>query len=414
MNVLLHTPEGVRDIYNEECRRKVILSGKLTRMLHLYGYQDIETPTFEFFDIFNRERGTLPSRNMYKFIDRDGSTLVLRPDITPSIARAAAKYFMDESIPLKFAYCGNTFANTSSLQGNMKETTQIGAELIGDSSIDGDAELIALAIQMLLSSGLKEFQLSIGHAGFFKALIEAAQLSDEDMASLRQLISDKNYFAVETFAGSLDLPEGTAELLSKLPQMFGGVSVLEEARALTNDETAINILDDLSALYQKIEAYGFARYITIDLGMLSSYDYYTGIIMRGYTYGTGDAIVKGGRYDHLLGQFGKEAASVGFVIVVDELMLALSRQKIDLPDGDMTTMILYRPNLTREAVQLAGKLRAEGRQVSMFCEDPDKCLDDYMDYCKRFHMDCILRLVESSVLHRIDPADGSVIEEVKP
>lgn len=99
---LLHTPDGLRDIYGSECRRRNIMARKLTSVLELYGYQDIQTPTFEFFDIFNHERGTVSSRDMYKFIDRDGSTLVLRPDITPSIARAVAKYFRDETVPMRF------------------------------------------------------------------------------------------------------------------------------------------------------------------------------------------------------------------------------------------------------------------------------------------------------------------------
>ena len=116
----------------------------------------IETPTFEFFEIFNTEIGTISDRSMYKFIDRDGSTLVLRPDITPSIARVVTKNFPYEGIPLRFAYCGKVFVNNFALQGKLKETTQIGAELIGDRDMDGDAEIIALAINLLLVKPLSE------------------------------------------------------------------------------------------------------------------------------------------------------------------------------------------------------------------------------------------------------------------
>ncbi len=108
---LLHTPEGVRDIYNEECGKKQVLEQNLCRVLHQYGYRPIQTPSFEFFDIFGREIGTTPSKDLYKFFDREGNTLVLRPDITPSVARCVAKYFGEEELPIRLSYLGNTFIN---------------------------------------------------------------------------------------------------------------------------------------------------------------------------------------------------------------------------------------------------------------------------------------------------------------
>ena len=194
---LLHTPEGVRDIYNEECEKKQVLQERLKKAMEQYGYHIIQTPTFEFFDIFGKEIGTTPSKDLYKFFDREGNTLVLRPDITPSIARAAAKYFSEEDMPIRLYYMGNTFINNSSYQGRLKENTQLGAEFIGDNSVDADAELISLAVECLLASGLKEFQLSIGHADFFAGLIEAAGLDEDAIDELRELISNKNFFGVE-------------------------------------------------------------------------------------------------------------------------------------------------------------------------------------------------------------------------
>ena len=130
-NPLLHTPEGVRDIYGNEFVQKFELQQLLYRVLAGRGYQGIETPTFEFFDVFSREVGTVPSRELYKFFDKEGNTLVLRPDMTPSIARAVSKYFHDET-PIRLCYMGNTFINYDKYQGRLKETTQMGAELMGD------------------------------------------------------------------------------------------------------------------------------------------------------------------------------------------------------------------------------------------------------------------------------------------
>ena len=156
-----------------------------------FGYQDIQTPTFEFFDVFGREIGTTPSKELYKFFDKEGNTLVLRPDFTPSIARSAAKYFMDETIPLRFCYSGNNYINTSNLQGKLKETTQMGAELIGDASAEADAEMIALLIKSLLNVGLKEFQVSVGQVDYFKGLCSHANLDEDTELALREFISNR-------------------------------------------------------------------------------------------------------------------------------------------------------------------------------------------------------------------------------
>ena len=141
---MLHTPDGVRDIYNGECKQKLLLQDRLHAVLTKYGYRDIQTPTFEFFNIFSKEIGTTPSKDLYKFFDKDGNTLVLRPDFTPSVARSAAKYYAEDDMPVKLCYMGNTFINSSSYQGRLKETTQCGVELIGDGSVCADAEILAI------------------------------------------------------------------------------------------------------------------------------------------------------------------------------------------------------------------------------------------------------------------------------
>ena len=408
MNTLLHTPTGLQDIYSEACIRKNQLSERLRRILHIYGYQEIQTPTFEYFDIFNHERGTISSRSMYKFIDRDGSTLVLRPDITPQIARAAAKYFKDEKIPLRFSYIGNTFINHSDLQGKLKESTQIGAELIGGGSIDADAEMIALTVQMLQASGLEDFHIDIGHVGFFRALTAELDLDEEETDRLRGYITEKKLFGVENMLKQLQLPQEKAEILMNLPSLFGSVDVLSQARKMTDGAQALKVLDYLQDLYALIESYGFERYITIDLGMLANYDYYTGIILRGYTYGTGDAIMKGGRYDQLIGQLGKDAPSIGFVIELDELLTALGRQKIELPVHEQGTMILYEEAYLHQAIGMATGLRNLNRTVSMIRRDPEMEISDYMAYCRKFQFDSILWIEDEKQLKKIDIADGSI------
>lgn len=192
MERIFHTPEGVRDIYNGECSQKRKVQERIHRVFHQYGYEDIETPTFEYFEVFSREVGTIPSRELYKFFDRDGNTLVLRPDFTPSVSRACATYFSPDQEPVSLCYTGNTFINNSSYRGRLKETTQMGVERIGDESADADAELLAMTVECLLAAGLTEFQISVGQVDYFKSLLKEAELNAEAEERLRSLISQKS------------------------------------------------------------------------------------------------------------------------------------------------------------------------------------------------------------------------------
>lgn len=383
-NQLLHTPEGVRDIYNEECEKKLELQDRLRKALKRHGYHSIQTPTFEFFDIFGKEVGTIPSSELYKFFDREGNTLVLRPDITPSIARSAAKYFMDEDMPIRLSYMGNTFINNHSYQGRLKESTQLGAELIGDDTVDGDAEMIAMAIDALKSSGLKDFQISVGHVEFFRGLMEAAGLSEEQEEVIRELIANKNFFGVEEEISDCSMNQNLKELFGMLGTIYDNAASFEEAKTYAADYPrvykAIRRLEDLDAV---LKIYGVDKYVTYEFGMLSSYHYYTGVIFAGYTYGSGEPIVKGGRYDKLLTYFGKDAASIGFAIVVDQLMAAISRQKIEITVKHDNQLIVYKPEYRREAVKKAIALRAKDCNVELIAWAMDKSKADYEAYALR-------------------------------
>ncbi len=365
MQKILHTPEGVRDIYSRECERKLALQDRLHAVIRSYGYRDIETPTFEFFDVFSKEIGTIPSTELYKFFDREGNTLVLRPDFTPAVARAASKYFLGGNMPVRLTYLGQAFVNNSSYQGRLKETTQIGGELMGEDSVDADAEIVALAVQMMQASGLEEFQITLGHAGFFHALAKEAGFDAQVVAQLKELITSKNTFGVDKLVSGQAVSESLAKAFAELTGLFGTEEMLARAEALTDNPQALAAVSRLRAIRETLKVYGVEKYVSFDLGMLSRYMYYTGIIFRGYTYGTGDAVIKGGRYDDLLGYFGQKAPSVGFVVVVDQLLSALSRQKTAQDTAANRCMILYDEAHQAEAVQRASSLRNAGKNVEL-------------------------------------------------
>ena len=395
MEKLLHTPEGVRDIYNVECGKKLALENRLKKTLHLFGYHDIQTPTFEYFDVFRKEIGTIPSKDLYKFFDKEGNTLVLRPDITPSIARVAATLFGEEDLPIRLCYTGNTFINHSNNQGRLREVTQMGAELIGDDSVEADAEMLAMVMESMQAIGLKEFQLSVGHLGFFQSLIEDAALDEEARERVVELINNRNYFGVEEYLDSIMVKRSSKEAFAALGNLVGGVEVLAKAKNIAPNSSGIMAVKRLEKIYDILALYGVEKFVTFDLSMTGNYGYYTGIIFRGYTFGTGDAVVKGGRYDHLLEKFGKTSASIGFAIVIDELMNALIRQKIRIVYTRKNAIILYDESRARDAIRLAKDFRAKAKNTELIKKLPEKGLEDYIRFGKEYYAGSLVYIKKS-------------------
>lgn len=405
MEQKLHTPEGVRDIYNLECRKKLTVQNQLHHTLHLYGYQDIQTPTFEYMDVFREEIGTISSRELYKFFDREGNILALRPDITPSIARATATLFEYEEFPIRLCYIGNTFINHSSYQGRLKENTQLGAELIGEDSIEADAEMIAMLVDGLKQVGLKEFQVNIGHVDYLRALLESSGLQEEIKAEIYTLIANRNYFGVDEILDREGTESSIKEAFQILPELVGGVEVLRKAAMITTHQKAKSAIVRLLKIYALLQLYGVEEHVTFDLSMSGSYGYYSGIIFRAYTYGTGDAVVRGGRYDHLLGKFGKSTPSIGFAIIVDELMSALSRQKIDVDSGHRN-LIVYNDISQKNAMALAKECRNRGKCIILLKRDAGETKAYYTEYGKKIHADRLLYLNDDGKIEMVHLKTG--------
>jgi len=389
---LLHTPDGVRDIYDSEYKRKRKVMSELHHVLELYSYRDIQTPTFEYFDIFSKEKGSAPSNEMFKFFDRDNNTLVLRPDITPSIARCVAKYYETEDLPIRLCYEGNTFTNKISHQGKLCEVTQVGGELVNDDSSAADAEILATVVDCIQASGLEEFQVEVGEVDFFKGVIEEAGLSVEEESHIRAYIQNKNFFGLQEYVKQLDVSEHLKQVLVSFEHLFGGVDMLEQAQKLVQNRRSLEALDRLQKVYQALAFYHCEEHISFDLSMLSDFKYYTGILFKGYTYGTGAAIVRGGRYNALLRQYGKEAPAIGFAFVIDELMNAISRQKIEVVIEEQDIVILYQRDFQQKAVELGTTMRKEGRKVELIRMSQKKTLDEYKAYAKREHFETLIYL----------------------
>lgn len=355
-NKLLHTPDGVRDLYNDAYKKKLDIQNKLLQVFAEYGCLDIQTPTFEYFDVFSNQIGTTPSKDLFKFFDTEGNTVVLRPDFTPSIARCVAKYFEPEEEPVKLCYMGNTFINSSNYQGRLKETTQCGVEFIGDGSAAADAQMLAMVVDCIKAIGIDDFQISVGHAGFFDALLDAANMRRKQANTLRGFLDNKNFLGVEAFVEALEIEEALKNLFLLLADFDITDEDLANAKIWADTypkvAKAIASLEELNA---NLKAKGIEKYVSFELGMISNYEYYTGIIFAGYTYGLGEPIVKGGRYDTLLSNFDKDAPAIGFAFVVDQLLTATSAKKQVIEDRYLT-FALGKGRLAKKTLQLFEKI----------------------------------------------------------
>ncbi len=397
---ILHTVEGLRDIHPLDTRKKQHIEQQILNVFNQYGYEQVQTPMFEYFDIYHYERGTQDSKNLYKFFNREGDILSLRPDVTPSIARYTATFYNHERSPKRFSYLGNVFYNNENYQGKLREYTQAGVECIGIGNADADAESIALAINALLATGLQEFQLDIGHAGFFKGLATEAGLSDELREEVRSLIDAKNYIALEELLEDLKIESAAKNGLLELPKLFGQEEVLARAKELTTNVTALEAIERIKEVYNILKEYKLSSYVSFDLGMVSQLQYYTGIIFKGFTYGTGVSVVDGGRYDALLSTFAYDMPAVGFAIRIDELLSAIMRQMIAIDVPSTNTLIVYNKAYRKTAIELAQVLRRQGMTVEL--DTKNQALDIAKEYGKNKNIGGIMYINAADTVELIN------------
>lgn len=370
----IYTPEGVQDILFDECYLKRLLEEKLRNIFRSSGYQEIETPMFEFYDVFSEDSDKTPQETMFKFFDQQGRILVLRPEMTIPVARISATKFKDISAPIRYSYIGNTFNYTELGGGKQKEFTQAGIEMVGVNTPEADAEVIATAISAVKAMGLESFQIDIGQVEFFKGLMEEAGIADNDIEQMRILIDRKDFLGVEELVKGQDIREDLKELIFSLPRLFGSIDVIEKVEKITLNERSINALNNLRKVLQILDDYGYSKYVSVDLGMVRSLNYYTGIIFRGFTYGAGFPILSGGRYDSLVGKFGKNSPAIGFSLGVNMIMIALDRQKIETEKPSLDTLVCYLDEGRKTAFKVSQELRRQGLvvEVDVACQGIDQ------------------------------------------
>ncbi len=361
----IYTPEGVQDILFTSCRQKRLLEDKLRNIFRLNGYRELETPTIEFYDVFGGERGLIRQESMYKFCDSKGRLLVLRPDMTVPVARVAATKLKEEGLPLKCCYIGNAFSFDELGGGRQNEFTQAGCEILGINTPEADAEVVAMAVEAIKATGIEEFQIDIGQVEFFKGLMEESGLSDQEVEEVRELIDLKDFVGVEQVMDHHQVKGSLRKLILDLPKLFGSKDILQRIQYEDIGQRAAKALLNIKAVLEILEDRNLAQYVSIDLGMVQSLNYYTGLVFRGYTYGVGFPILSGGRYDELVSKFGRECEATGFSLGINMVLMALERQKkLQIPD-DGGCLITYDQGVRRLASALCRELIGRGIPAEM-------------------------------------------------
>ncbi len=313
MNYTANTPEGTRDLLFAECRDRRRVQDDLNALFRRRSYAEIITPEVEYYDLFIRSGNPMPQEAMLKIIDRSGKIMVMRPDCTTPIARVAATKLGSVPLPQRLYYSQTVFRSGDAHKAASSEIAQCGVELIGASGKKADMEMVAMAVDALRACGLTSFHIELGHVGFFRSLAAGMDMDPSETEQMRRLIEGKNFAALndllEPYAG-----RPACAALRRLSHLFGGAEVLKEGEALAPGSEALCYL---RTLYEELKAAGYADYIRFDLGLVHQIDYYTGVVFRGYVEGAGNAVLSGGRYDALVGAFGRPAQATGFAIDVD-------------------------------------------------------------------------------------------------
>lgn len=377
----LYTPEGVQDILFDECRRKRILEGRIRDSFRLSGYKELETPTIEFFDVFGNDGGFINQESMYKFCDSKGRILVLRPDLTIPVARIAATKLKDEDFPIKCFYIGNTFSFDQLGGGRQNEFTQAGCEVLGVNSIEADAEVVAMAAEIIRTTGIEEFQIEVGQVEFFKGIMEESGLSENEVEEVRELIDLKDFVGVEQVMDHHKVRGELKDLILDLPRLFGSKEIINRIDPNRVGERAAKALLNIKAIIEILEERDLDKYVSIDLGMVQSMNYYTGIVFRGYTYGVGFPILSGGRYDKLVSRFGRECAATGFSLGINMVMMALDRQKKLEDFSESGYLITYEPEARKLAYLICRDFIKKGIPAQMDIQQ--KSLKETVQYAVR-------------------------------
>ena len=354
-----NTPEGTRDLLYAEAELYDDLTRLFSKNYEMSGFRKVETPVIENYDLITAIDRSINQENLYKLTDNTGHLLALRPDNTTPIARIAATKLRNAELPQKLYYNQNIYRINTDYSGKRNEILQSGIELIGESGLKADLLCIMTALEALKSLGLK-CKLEIGHVGFFNALLKELDLDDEEAATVRNFVEMKNFVSLNMFDKNLQ-----NEKIRKLPLLYGDHEVFGEAAELASgNKDANDALNYVKKVYDLLDNAGYADEIMVDMGIVHKFDYYTGIVFRGYIEGAGEPVLKGGRYDNLISAFGYDLPATGFAINVCAVADAIMKQRGFRKKESSKVIVHYDESTFRTAI----KIKEEFMRENISCE----------------------------------------------
>ena len=364
MSNKFYTPDGFNDTLPSVCAFKKDAESKLRRLFSLHGYEEIETPGYEYCDIYTKP-DFVKEEDLYKLTDSKGRLLCARYDGTIPAARYAATLAKDR-LPLRLSYIENMYRFNQTGGGKQSEFTQAGAELMGITGSDSDAEIIAMAIRSALEVGVEDLQVSIGQVGLFEGAVKQMGLDEETALSVRNAIIAKDSVTIDRTAKEKGLTDSDRNILLMFAESSGDTNILSSIKESFTEKTALDAIKNLEEILEALEDYGYTKYVSVDLGLLGSEGYYTGVIFKGYTYEVGFPIIGGGRYDRTVGVFGRDMECVGFSLGLSLAITALMRQGLELESPAAEAIVGYEKgnkDARNSAITLADQMRVGGTSV---------------------------------------------------
>lgn len=354
---MFEKPLGMRDTFPQIYEKLEGVREIGRSLLRARGYEFIKTPTVEYYDTVGKA-SAIQDATLFKLVDSQGNTLVLRPDMTTPIARVATSKLLKEKIPQRLAYFENVFRAQQQEGGRPAEFEQMGIELIGDHSVYADAEVIITAIELVQAYGIESFKVTIGHAGVLSCILKDYTESVEQAEKLNELLVQRNYVGFEEAVLAFDLPKTKSDALLAFIEEALSLQSIEDIEKYMRKNDALNYMQKL---WQLLASAGFEQYIAVDFTLSSHMNYYTGMLFEVFAAGSGFPLGNGGRYDGLLDQFGSNVGATGFGLRVDRLLEAMPRQVVE----NVTALVLFEPQAYGQALKQAALLREQQRRVTM-------------------------------------------------
>jgi ATP phosphoribosyltransferase regulatory subunit len=311
-------PSGTRDVLPDEMRELRAVTEAVRRVFERDGYGEVWTPALEYEAVLGRGGGAPPA---YRVFDDHGEVLALRTDMTVPIARLIATRYANADPPLRFCYFAHAYRGVRPHRGQMREFLQAGIELVGSPAPQGTAEALTVLCHALDATGLRGYRIGLGDASLYRSLLRSFAVGEEAGQRLAACLVARDFVALESELAQLELADATAELLLRVPQVRGGHEVLA-----ASDPPVAEAAAGLRRVYERLAPEVAARVI-LDLGLVRDLDYYTGAVFEVYDPALGAPLGGGGRYDELLGRFGRPLPAVGFALTIDRLHIALTGEE---------------------------------------------------------------------------------------